>query len=75
MHTFHVHPHPSSGLMLKALLCVCDWCEGCTDTELLQIILKVNISLAGSCLGWSLLSSSEEDFNLRTVHTRYKAGL
>lgn len=55
---------PPVAVVLKALLCVCEWCEGCTDTEPLQIILKVNISLAGRCLRWSLLSSSEEDFNL-----------
>lgn len=60
---------PPPAVVLKALLCVCEWCEGCTDTQLLQIILKVNISLAGSCLRWSLLSWSEEDVNLPR-HTR-----
>lgn len=75
VHTFHVHPHPSSGCGAESsFVCVCDWCEGCADTQLLQIILKVNISLAASCLRWSLLSSFEEDFNLPQC-TRYKAGL
>lgn len=54
---------PPVAVVLKALLCVCEGCESCTDREHLKIILKVNISLADICLSWWLLSPSE-DLNL-----------